>query len=247
MTLRALQPKRRVALLWIRPLAVAFLAPCVFCLFAQASPSQLQAADHSVSHPAGANSNAKLKLFRSERLGVSFKYPAGYKLAAVSPFPPPGISSESIPVAATYELIPPSPPGGADPGGSPYSYQYYVFFLKLDFNSAAKALGFTRTSQGEWTYKDVGPPDKAEQVSGSGWKGLRMSYAFRLYRAPTAQERARGLELGNGYLGMSEGEKTLVSAGGNLSIVLEFDPDIETDPVRDAILKSLRFLKPESP
>lgn len=72
-----------------------------------------------------------------------------------------------------------------------------------------------------------------------------MTYDFRLYNAPSAEERAQGLDLGSGYLGMSEGEKDLISAGGNLSLILEFDPDIETDAVRDVILKSLRFL--ESP
>ena len=114
----------------------------------------------------------------------------------------------------------------------------------MGFADAAHALGFSRNTRGEWTYKDVGTPSKAVRISNNGWQGLRMTYAFRLYNAPNAQERAQGLELGAGYLGMSEGERTLINAGGDLSIVVEFDPDIDTDPLRDVILKSLRFLTP---
>lgn len=189
------------------------------------------------------NSSRKNESFRSERFGVTLEYKAGWKLAALPPFAPPGAPSESIPVAAAYRLIPPTPPGIA--GGTPYSYQYYVFFVRRGFVPAAHALGFNRNTQGEWIYNDAGILNKAVQTSGNGWQGLRMTYDFRLYNAPSAEERAQGLDLGSGYLGMSEGEKDLVSAGGNLSLVLEFDPDIETDAVRDGILKSLRFL--ESP
>ncbi len=192
---------------------------------------------------ASANSKRKNDSFRSERFGVTFEYEAGWKLAALPPFAPPGAPSESIPVVAAYRLIPPTTPGLA--GGTPYSYQYYVFFVRRGFVPGAHALGFNRNTQGEWIYNDAGILNKAVQTSGNGWQGLRMTYDFRLYNAPSAEERAQGLDLGNGYLGMSEGEKDLISAGGNLSLVLEFDPDIETDAVRDVILKSLRFL--ESP
>jgi hypothetical protein len=188
------------------------------------------------------NSGGKYETFRCERFGVTFEYKAGWKLAPVHPFVPPGAASDSIPVVATYRLVPPSPPGSSD--GRPYSYQYYVFFVRTGFVNAAHALGFNRNSQGEWTYKDAGISSKAVRVSNNGWQGLRMTYAFRLYNAPNAQQRAQGLALGNGYLGMSEGEKTLISPGGDLSIVLEFDPDIDTDTVRNVIIKSLRFFKP---
>ena len=189
------------------------------------------------------NSGGKYESFRSERFGVTFEYKAGWKLAAVHPFVPPGAASDSIPVVATYQLVPPSPPGSAD--GKPFSYQYYIFFVRMGFVDAAHALGFSRNTRGDWTYKDVGISSEAVQISNNGWQGLRMTYAFRLYNAPNAQEGAQGLELGSGYLGMSEGEKTLMSPGGNLSIVLEFDPDIDTDTLRDLILKSLRFFKPQ--
>jgi len=177
------------------------------------------------------------KLFRSERLGVEFKYPASYRLVAMHPFSPPGVASDSLPVEAAYELKPLIPPCCAGVGGYAYSYQYYIVFLKLDFLSAAKGLGFTRNQQGGWMYKDVGSLNKAERTSGKGWNGLRMTYYFRLYRAPTV-----GNPYGGGYLGASDGEKNLVSAGGKLSVVLEFDP--QEKEVCDAILKSLRFFKP---
>jgi len=179
------------------------------------------------------------KLFRSEKLGIEFQYPASYELSVIKPFSPPGAVSDSLPVEAAYELKPPVPPCCAGVGGYAVDYQYYIFFLKLDFLSAAKGLGFTRNPQGEWMYKDVGSLSKAELVSGNSWKGLRMTYNFRLYQAATA-----GNPYGAGYLGASEGEKTLLSADGNLSVVLEFDP--QENDLRDAILKSLRFLGPSS-
>jgi len=217
---------------------IAGLAPVAF---SAARPLSLSRA-HFAQLTAG-SSDGKYESFRSERFGITFEYEAGWKLAAVRPFVPPGAASDSIPVVATYQLVPPSPPGSAD--GMPISYQYYIFFVRMGFIGAAHALGFSRNTRGEWTYQDVGIPSEAVQISNNGWQGLRMTYDFRLYNAPNAQERAQGLELGTGYLGMSEGEKTLISPSGNLSIVLEFDPDIDTDPVRDAILKSLRFLKPQ--
>jgi hypothetical protein len=121
------------------------------------------------------------RLFRNERLGIEFKYPASYKLSARKPFSPPGAASDSLPAEAAYELKPPVPPCCSGVGGFAVDYQYYIFFLKLDFASAAKGLGFARNPQGEWTYGGVHFPQKAKQVSGSGWKGLRMTYNFRLY------------------------------------------------------------------
>jgi hypothetical protein len=186
------------------------------------------------------------RLFRNERLGVEFRYPAAYKLSATKPFPPPGATSDSLPVEAAYEFKLPLPPCCAGVGGLPFSVQDYIFFLKQDFLSAARGLGFMKNQQGEWTYGDAGEVQKAEGVSGDGWKGLRMTYGYRLYPAASAWELAHGLSFGNGYLGASEGEKTLVSAGGNRSMVLELDPDWEFDPdlkkTYNTILKSLRFI-----
>lgn len=228
---------------------MSIVRTCVIAvLFAGLAPASLGAAPSRVASPehfvqsATGNPGGKYESFRSESFGVTFEYMAGWKLAAVHPFAPPGAASDSIPVAATYQLIPPSPPGSAD--GRPYDYQYYIFIVRMDFADAAHALGFSRNTLGEWTYKDVGIPSKAVRISNNGWQGLRMTYAFRLYNAPSAQERAQGLDLGAGYLGMSEGEQTLINAGGDLSIVVEFDPDIDTDPQRDVILKSLRFTEP---
>jgi hypothetical protein len=218
---------------------IAGLAPVAF---GAARPHSLSAA-RFIQLPTG-NSGGKNELFRSERFGVTFEYKAGWKLDGVRPFVPPGAASDSIPVVATYQLVPPSPPGSAD--GRPFSYQYYIFFVRMGFIGSAHALGFSGNTRGQWTYKDAGIPSKAVKISNNGWQCLRMTYAFRLYNAPNAQERAQGLELGTGYLGMSEGEKTLISPGGNLSIVLEFDPDVDTDSLRDVIIKSLRSFKPEA-
>ncbi len=182
------------------------------------------------------------ELFRSEKLGIEFQYPASYKLSAMKPFSPPGATSDSLPVEAAYELKPPVPPCCAGIGGYSFSYQYYIFFLKLDFLSAAKGLGFARNPQGKWVYKDVGMFHKARQISGNDWNGLRMTYYFRLYPAASTWQLEQGFSSGSGYLGASEGEKNLISAGRNLSVVLEFDP--QQNDLRNAILKSLRFLKP---
>lgn len=184
------------------------------------------------------------KLFRSEKLGVEFQYPAPYKLTAVKPFSLRGAASDSIPVEAAYELNPPVPPCCAGVGGYPFSYQYYIFFLKLDFLSAAKGLGFTKSAEGKWVYKYVGELNKAKQIAGNGWRALRMTYNFRLYRAASARQRAQGFSSGSGYLGASEGEKTLLSADGNRSVVLEFDP--QQNNLRNVIIKSLKFLRPPS-
>lgn len=182
------------------------------------------------------------KLFRNEKLGVEFQYPASYKLTVVKPFSPPGAASDSLPVEAAYELNPSLPPCCAGVGNFAFSYQYYIFVLKLDFLSAAKSLGFAKSAKGKWVYKDDGELNKARPIAGNGWCGLRMVYNFRLYRAASALQRAQGLTSVSGYLGASEGEKTLLSAGGNRSIVLEFDP--QQNDLRNVIIKSLRFLKP---
>lgn len=224
----------------LRALAAAFLSVGLITPAVYSLPRPQDAAARPLAESVSGKSGKKHGLFfRSERFGIAFQYPAGYKLSATSPFSPPGSQSDSLPVAATYELIPPSRPGGTE--GRPYSYQYYVFFVRLGFAGAANALGISRNSKGKWIYKDAGIPSQAVQISRNGWRGLRMTYGFRLYNAPNAEERAQGLELGNGYLGMSEGEKDLIGAGENLSMVLEFDPDIQTDAVRDRILNSLRF------
>lgn len=188
------------------------------------------------------------RLFRDEKLGAEFRYPAAYTLSATKPFSPPGAASDSLPVEAAYELKLPLPPCCAGVGGLPFSVQYYIFFLKLDFLSAAKGLGFRKNPQGEWTYKDVGEVQKAERLSGDGWEGLRMTYNYRLYPAASAWQQTQGFTSGSGYLGASEGEKTVIGDGGNRSVVLEFDPDWESDSdvkkTYDTILKSLRFFAP---
>jgi len=177
------------------------------------------------------------KLFRSEKLGVEFQYPASYKLSAMKPFSPPGAASDSLPVEAAYELKPPVAPCCAGVGGYAFDYQYYIFFLKLGFVSAAEGLVFNRNAHGQWMYEDVPFPQKAKQISGSGWKVLRMTYNFRLDPFPPAANPNS-----SGYLGASEGEKTLLSSGGNRSAVLEFDP--QQNDLRNVIIKSFRFLRP---
>jgi hypothetical protein len=225
----------------VRAFAIAFLALWFIPVAAYASSRRPQAAAHSRIQSAQGSAGKSHKTFRNERLGVEFEYPASYELAKLSAQSPQDAPPESLLFVASYKLVPSAPPGGGRSETAPYARRYYVFFLKLDLAEAAKAMGFARNSQGDWMPKNGGGSSKGVQVSGNGWQGLRITYPLQLYRAPTPQERAHGFEVGSTSLGMSEGEKTLLNWGGDLSMVLEFDPDIGTDSLRDVILKSLRF------
>ncbi len=225
----------------VRFYAITFLAGGLVPAIALAPPPLRQPAGQPGFQSAHGSSGKSQKTFRDERLGVEFEYPASYELAKLSAQSPQDAPPESLLFVASYKLVPSESPGGGRSETAPYARRYYVFFLKLDLAEAAKTMGFARNSQGDWMPKDGGGSIKAVQVSGNGWQGLRITYPLQLYRAPTPQERAHGFEVGSTSRGMSEGGKTLVNWGGDQSMVLEFDPDIETNAVRDVILKSLRF------
>ncbi|HEV2246830.1 MAG TPA: hypothetical protein VGW37_09285, partial [Terriglobia bacterium] len=94
----------------LRPYVIAVLAAGLVSSSFDAVQSHLPAGGPS-GQSASANSSRKNESFRSERFGVTFEYEAGWKLAALPPFAPPGAPSESIPVVVAYRLIPPTPPG----------------------------------------------------------------------------------------------------------------------------------------
>lgn len=195
--------------------------------------------------PAGWSSQASraraddgFKVFHSVRLGVRFRYPAGYKLVAASPSPPEAAAFE-------LELLKPRP--SSETGRPPYIRHYKISFYKLDLPATAQAAGFAE-KDGEWTFRDreAGTEAPAKLLSGKGWKGLSGSYTTRLYLPQGAQVPPNFWHAGR-YLGLSNGERIVVSGSGTISIVLDLDPNLETKSLRETILRSLRLFAPKPP
>ncbi len=171
-------------------------------------------------------------------MGVEFRYLAAYKLVPAVPSPPEAAAYE-------FDLLKPHP--AVETGRPPYIHHYKVSILKLVFPAAAKAAGFVQ-KDGKWmfhaTEDGTGSPAKPLTLTGRGWNGLSGSYATRLYLPEGAQVPPNYWHAGR-YLGLSEAETIVMNGGAQVSIVLNFDPVLETDQLRDTILKSLKFLKPQ--
>lgn len=219
----------------MRAVSLSLLTIGLFPVFALASQHRAQPASAFHTQTSQAISKGSFKVFTDESLGVKFKYPAGYKLAA---------GRSSPPELATYDLKPPDHQRSGYAGGPLYSRYYSVCFLKLDFVAAAKRAGFARRA-GKWMIfnNQSGTYLNAKTVAANGWRGLSGTFTTRLHLARGAKLPPNYWHAGR-YLGLSEGTKILLNGGGQVSILLRFDPDLKSDELRDMILKSLRFFKP---